>query len=184
MARIGIVGGGPAGLSAGLFLAKNGQEAVVYDTDDTAMHYAHLFNYLGIESMDGDAYVEAAREQAADHGVDHREAEVTSVRDADDGFVVATDDDESTYDYVVFATGQSRTLAADIGCETTEAGEIDVDRSGRTSVDGAYAAGWATRKQQIQTVISAGDGAAAALDVLSTEVEPGFHDFDTPSDAE
>ncbi|MFB6126325.1 MAG: FAD-dependent oxidoreductase [Halolamina sp.] len=184
MARIGVVGGGPAGLSAGLFLAKNGQEAVVYDTDDTAMQYAHLFNYLGIESMDGEAYVETAREQAADFGVERREAEVTSVQTAGNGFTVATDDDEAMYDYVVFATGQSRTLAADLGCETTDSGEIDVDRDGRTSVDGAYAAGWATRKQQIQAVISAGDGAAAALDILSAEVEEGFHDFDTPSDAE
>ena len=33
-----VVGDGPGGLSAALFLARNGQEAVVYGDDKTAMH--------------------------------------------------------------------------------------------------------------------------------------------------
>lgn len=183
MARVGIVGGGPAGLSAGLLLAKNDQTAIVYDGDETAMHYAHLFNYLGIESLDGSEFVETAQAQAVAYGVDHREAEVTAVESDGDEFLVETGEETDTVDYLILATGQSRTLADDLGCEMTDDGEIDVDRNGRTSVDGAYAAGWATRKQKIQAIISAGDGAAAALDVLSAEVEPGFHDFDTPEDA-
>ena len=35
-----------------------------------------------------------------------------------------------------------------------------------------------------EPVISAGDGAAAALNVLSKEEGENFHDFDTPADAD
>jgi len=58
-----VIGGGPAGLSAALFTAKNGLDTVVFDTDGTWMHKAHLFNYLGIDSVDGSAFVHDAREQ-------------------------------------------------------------------------------------------------------------------------
>ena len=54
----------------------------------------------------------------------------------------------------------------------------DVDRNGRTNVDGCYAVGWATRSQKIQAIISAGDGAAAALDILSDIAGEPVHDFD------
>ena len=73
---VAVVGGGPAGLSAGLFTAKNDLDTVVFDTDKTWMHKAHLYNYLGIRSMDGDVFMDRAREHAsADHGAELAEAE-------------------------------------------------------------------------------------------------------------
>ncbi len=52
------------------------------------------------------------------------------------------------------------------------------DRSGRTSVDGLYVVGWSTRLKKIQAIISAGDGACAALDILSARAGEDMHDFD------
>jgi hypothetical protein len=40
------------------------------------------------------------------------------------------------------------------------------------------------RVEEWQAVISAGDGAAAALNILSKEKGENFHDFDTPATAE
>jgi len=51
-----------------------------------------------------------------------------------------------------------------------------------TSVDGVYATGAMVRAEEWQAIISAGDGAAAALNVLSAEKGEHFHDFDTPAD--
>jgi thioredoxin reductase len=48
-----VVRGGPAGLSAALVTAKNGRDTVVFDDDGIWMHKAHLFDYLGIGSLDG-----------------------------------------------------------------------------------------------------------------------------------
>jgi len=42
MVTVAIVGGGPAGLSAGLFAGKNGLDTMLFDTDKTWMHKAHF----------------------------------------------------------------------------------------------------------------------------------------------
>ena len=149
------------------------------------MHNAHLFNYLGIDSKDGSAFVADAREQVDEFGVDRRQGEsVTAVERSDDGFTVATEDDEYYAAYVVFATGTDRDLAADLGCEIGDDETVTVDIDMETSVADAYATGATARDQKWQAIISAGDGAAAALDILSKEKGEHFHDFDTPADAE
>jgi thioredoxin reductase (NADPH) len=183
MTDVLVIGGGPAGLSTALFTAKNGLETAVFDTDDTWMHKAHLFNYPGIGSVDGSNFMATLRKQVDDFGVDrHQGTTVSSVSSANGGFVVETDDDEHTGDYVVLATGASRDLAEDLGCAFAD-DVVDVDLSMETSVDDAYATGAMVRAEEWQAVISAGDGAAAALNILSKEKGEHFHDFDVPDDA-
>jgi thioredoxin reductase (NADPH) len=184
MANAAIVGGGPAGLSAALFLQKNGVDATVFDTDGTWMHKAHLFNYPGVGSQDGSAYMETLRTQVDSFGVErHQGTEVTGV-DADGGFTVTTDDGDHDADYLVLATGANRDLAEDLGCDFTDEDVVDVDVDMETSVEDAYATGAMVRAEEWQAVISAGDGAAAALNILTKEKGENFHDFDTPGDAD
>ena len=183
MPTVAIVGGGPAGLSAGLFTAKNGLETVVFDTDETWMHKAHLFNYLGVRSIGGDEFMTIARGQASDRGVDLREdEEVTAVEETGEGFTVTTEAGEYDAEYVVFATGTDTELPESLGCEVDDDGLVEVDLSMQTSVEDAYATGAMIRNQEWQAVISAGDGGAAALDILSGEKGEHYHDFDTPAD--
>ena len=185
MTDVLVVGGGPAGLSAALFTAKNGLDTAVFDTDSTWMHKAHLFNYPGIGSADGSNYMATLRDQVDDFGVErHQGTEVTGVT-ADGGeFVVETDESSHTADYVVLATGANRDLAADLGCSFTDEDVVDVDVTMETSVENAYATGAMVRVEEWQAVISAGDGAAAALNILSKEKGEHYHDFDVPADAE
>ena len=68
MADVLVIGGGPAGLSTALFTAKNALETTVFDTDETWMHKAHLFNYPGIGSIDGTNYMATLRDQVDDFG--------------------------------------------------------------------------------------------------------------------
>ena len=183
MTDVLVVGGGPAGLSAALFTEKNGLDTTVYDTDETWMHKAHLFNYLGIDSMDGSEFMAVSREQVEGFGVDIHEAEVTGVSHDDGVFTVTTDDGEATAPYLVLATGADRSLAEELGC-AYDGDVVDVNVSMETSVDDAYATGAMVRDQEWQAIISAGDGGAAALDILSEEEGEHFHDFDVPADAE
>ncbi|MFB6183869.1 MAG: FAD-dependent oxidoreductase [Haloarculaceae archaeon] len=179
-----VVGGGPAGLSAALFAQKNGLETTLFDADDTWLHHAHLFNYLGVGSQDGTAFLETARKQADSFGVDRRQGtEVTDVESTDDGFRVTTEDGEHEGEYLVLATGSNRDLAESLGCAFTDDEVVDVDVTMETSVTDAYATGAMVRAEEWQAVISAGDGAAAALNVLSKEKGEHYHDFDTPDDA-
>ncbi|AFK19511.1 FAD-binding protein [Haloferax mediterranei ATCC 33500] len=183
MAHVIVVGGGAAGLSAALFTAKNGLDVDVFDTDETWLHKAHLFNYLGIESKDGTEFVEDAREQVEGFGAELHEAEVTAVEQSGNGFVVTADGSDYEADYVVLATGANRDLAEALGCDFTDEGTVDVDVTMETSMEDVYATGAMVRAEEWQAIISAGDGAAAALNVLTKEKGEHFHDFDTPADA-
>jgi thioredoxin reductase (NADPH) len=183
MVDVLVVGGGPAGLSAALFAGKNGLETAVVDTDDTWMHSAHLFNYPGIGSVDGSVFLDTLRDQVEDFGVDRRQGTaVTAVEANGDGFTAATADGDIEADYLVLATGADRDLAESLGCAFSD-DVVDVDVTMETSVDDAYATGGMVRAEEWQAVISAGDGAAAALNILTKERGEHFHDFDTPDTA-
>jgi thioredoxin reductase (NADPH) len=58
-----VIGDGPGGLSAALFLAKSGLEVSVYGQDKTAMHWALLKNYLGLPEVHGSEFQKVARKQ-------------------------------------------------------------------------------------------------------------------------
>ena len=178
-----VVGGGPAGLSAALFAQKNGLETICLDTDETWIHKAHLFNYLGIGSVDGSAFVETARSQVDSFGAERVETEVTDVNETNGDFVAETAGGSYTGRYVVLATGASRDLAESLGC-AFDGDVVDVGVTMETSVEDAYATGAMVRAEEWQAIIAAGDGAAAALNVLSKEKGEHFHDFDVPADAD
>ena len=182
MADVAIVGGGPAGLSAALFIQKNGLDATVFDTDKTWMHKAHLFNYPGIGSQDGTAFIETLRTQVDSFGVTREQVAVEDVAKTDDGFTVSTEDGDHEASYLVLATGANRDLAESLECEF-DGDIVAVGVTMETSVSDAYATGAMVRVDEWQAVISAGDGAAAALNILSKEKGENFHDFDVPATA-
>jgi thioredoxin reductase (NADPH) len=178
---VAIIGDGPAGLSAALFLARADHRTVVFGTDDTAMHHALLHNYLGIEEQLGSDFQQVARRQATSAGAELRDLEVTGIARTDDGrFSVRSDEDELTADYVVLAGGKkAQRLAAGLGVTVTD-GRVPVDTEHRTDLDRVYAVGRLVRPDRSQAIISAGAGATVALDILSREAGEDVHDWDSP----
>lgn len=180
MAHAIIIGDGPAGLSAALFLAKNGVRTTIFGQGKTNMNHALLHNYLGIRDMLGTDFMILARHQVAHFGAHLKMKAVTEIEQAEGGFQVKTDDGEAhPADFVILAEGKAAKLATALGLEKNDAG-IVVDRDGRTAIPGLYVVGRATRRTRSQAIISAGEGASAALDILSQVHGKEFNDFDEP----
>ena len=173
-----VVGDGPGGVSAARCLAKNEMSVTVFGKDETLMHKAMLYNYLGIPKLTGPEFQQIAREQVRSVGGAIEDLEVDSVEKGDGGFTVRTAEGrEYQSQYLILASGPANPLAESLGIAKAADG-LAADRNGRTSVDGLYVIGWSTRLKKIQAIISAGDGACAALDILSAKAGEDIHDFD------
>lgn len=179
MTRVGIVGDGPGGLSAALFLAKGGHDVTVFGTDKTAMNYAYLYNYLGIPEISGTNFQTVAKRQVASFGAELVEQEVTSITTGE-GFSITTDEGSHQADYLILTEGKSPALALSLGVETDDDEAIVVDQDNRSSVDKVYVVGRSVRPKRSQAIISAGAGAVAALDIMSREEGKDIQDWDSP----
>jgi thioredoxin reductase (NADPH) len=180
-----VIGDGPGGLSAALFLAKNGLKVALFGQDKTAMHFALLRNYLGIPEILGSDFQAIARRQATGAGATLRDARIESVSRDGDGYRATTDSGESvTAKYLILSEGKSPRLAKQVGLEFDEVRGIAADRNGKSKVDGVYVVGRSARPGRSQAIISAGDGAAAAIDILSRERGEDFTDWDEPPAAD
>lgn len=177
MASVIIVGDGPGGLSAALFLAKNGHATMVFGVDNTAMNYAYLHNYLGITGIAGHEFQKRAKDQVRSFGAIINEAEVTEVS-VDGGITVNTETGEHSADYLILTEGKNPVLASSLGLET-DGDAIVVDRDFKTSLGNVYVVGRSARPERSQAIISAGAGAIAALDIMATEAGKNVQDWDT-----
>src|SRR6266851_2501760 len=147
MYDVAIVGGGPAGASAATFTARAGLQTVLID---------------------------AGKLQAAHAGAEVVHGKVVDLqRQGENGFAVRTEDGTS-YEakQVILTLGASPELAKQAGINTKAGTEprikeiVDVDAQGRTSMPGVWAAG-TTAGVSVHTIITAGDGARVAVNLIS-----------------
>jgi thioredoxin reductase len=176
-----VIGDGPGGLSAALFLAKNKLDVVVFGQDKTAMNYALLRNYLGIPEILGTEFQRIARRQVAELGARLRGDAVETIVASAEGFTVTLEGGErQSARYLVLSEGKGPRLAKQLGLAFDENHGITTDRNARSSVEGVYIVGRSARPGRSQAIISAGDGAAAAIDILSRINGENFVDWDEP----
>ncbi|MEC8025591.1 MAG: FAD-dependent oxidoreductase [Myxococcota bacterium] len=181
MVDVIIVGDGPGGLSAALLLAKNDAEVVLFGQDRTAMHAAMLHNYLGVEALPGSDFQKMARSQVQKQGALIRDEQVKSIERSEGQFAVTVKAGDVLHArYVVLSEGKSTNLAKRLGVDFQDNGAIVTDIHGLTSQAGVYAVGRSRRPGRSQAIISAGDGAAVAIDILSRERGEDFCDWDVP----
>jgi thioredoxin reductase len=180
-----VIGDGPGGLSAALFLAKNKLDVVVFGRDQSAMNYALLRNYLGLHEMSGTQFQAIAKKQVTDFGARMRDEQVEKVAAAGDGrWVVSSENgDRLTSRYLILSEGKSPKLARQLGLAFDDQHGIPSDKNGKTTLDTVYVVGRSARPGRSQAIISAGDGAAAAIDILSREKKESFVDWDSPPKA-
>ncbi|MFW6152853.1 MAG: FAD-binding protein [Halobacteriota archaeon] len=182
---VAIVGGGVAGRSAGIFTARHGLETAILDAGSSLLRRnAHLENYPGFPAgINARRLLDMMLDQAQRAGCSYLEAEVAEVAPTDDGFAIEASDDRTwTARYVIAATKNAVGYLEGIdGVEIIDRGKrfVDVDRRGRTGVEGLYAAGRLALEPH-QTVISAGHGAKVGFTVLEDDGAPFYQDWVAP----
>jgi len=102
-----IVGGGPAGLTAAIYLARYRRKVLVIDAGRSrAAWIPTSHNYPGFEDgIAGKALLRKLREQALEYGAELREGEVTALQKASDGFTATADGKTIAARRVLMATG-------------------------------------------------------------------------------
>src|SRR5690606_27938282 len=147
MYDVAVVGGGVAGGSAAIFLAKAGLKTLVLDNDKGQTRRAWLENHYGFpDGIGGPDLVDAGQKQAKRLGADWQIDQVTAVERQDEGFLIKTENGEYQAKQVILATGAAMGLAEGLGLEFTDGREkryprvVKVDIDGRTSQPGIWAA--------------------------------------------
>ncbi|MFC6837974.1 NAD(P)/FAD-dependent oxidoreductase [Halomarina ordinaria] len=180
---VAVVGGGPAGCSAGVFTARYGLDTVIFDRGRSSIQRcAYLENYLGFPAgIDIETLYELMHDHAEEAGCEIVPDLVESVDRADDGdgFVVEPQEgDAVTARRVVAATRYDGEYMRGLDDESAmfEAYEYDgethetfdgeyADHDGTTPVDGLYVASPSTEADR-QAIMAAGRGARVGLRVV------------------
>ncbi|HEU4963881.1 MAG TPA: FAD-dependent oxidoreductase [Bacilli bacterium] len=167
-----IVGAGPAGGSAAIFAARAGKKTLVVDNGASMTKRAWMDNHYGIDGISGPDLLEVGRKQATKSGAEIKEGKVTIIAKTDNGFRVETEGEQFEAKHVILATGVLVDLAEQVGLKTKDGTEpriktvLDVDAAGKTNIDGIWAAGTCAGVS-VHTIVTSGDGAKVAINVIS-----------------
>ena len=103
-----VIGGGPAGLTAGLYLARACYRVLILEQEKFGGQItitAEVVNYPGAAPMSGEALTAEMRRQAENFGAEFLLAEATELKQEDGFFVVRTPKGDFRAHGVILATG-------------------------------------------------------------------------------
>jgi thioredoxin reductase len=184
---VAIVGGGPAGCSAGVFCSRAGLDTVVVSNGrSTLQKCAFVENYLGFPAgIEPGSLLELVKRHAQEAGCTIVEDSVASAAVAEDGFVLTLDQVSITADRLLAASWSDTDYLEVLGVETVPesgCGSVSVvptDDCGETNVEGVYAAGRVTDTHH-QAIVNAGDGARVALEIIKRVDSDFYNDWVAP----
>ncbi len=109
MRKCVIIGAGPAGMNAALYLKRAGIEPIIIEKDvpgGEMLKTDKIENYLGFESISGGELALKMSKQLKDLGVNIIRDKVIKVS-YDDKFIVECEKEQYVSDYVIVATGRT-----------------------------------------------------------------------------
>ncbi|WP_435153251.1 FAD-binding protein [Haladaptatus sp. DFWS20] len=181
-----IVGGGVAGLSAGVFTARADLDTLVVNDGVSILHRnAILENFPGFPAgIDSRLFCLMLEEQAERAGCARLDAKVSDVSHADDGdgFAVETPDETVHAERVIAASWFDSSYLDGLDLDFEESGSkqyVSVDETGQTGVEGLYAAG-RLAEQYHQAIVSAGHGSQVGITVVHDAAPEFYHDWVAP----
>lgn len=179
---VAVVGGGVAGLSAALFLARAKISVAAFDQAESSLYrVSRVNNYLGFpQGVAGAELIEQGRRQAAQFGAAIFNVNVLGVERDGGGFRIKADSMNTTAEYLILASNKRTDIARALGLELGGFGGkfVSVDANGQTAIERCYAIGRITGMPS-QAIVSAGDGARVAIAIIQ-RIRGGYYvDHDT-----
>jgi thioredoxin reductase len=179
-----VVGSGVAGLTAAVYLARAGLDALVVDAGRSKLaRNAHLENVPGFPAgVNARLFLDLLESQAGRAGAVFADDRVTAVERDGDGFVVTGETGEYRVDRVIAASWSDCSYLDGLDATVEDRGSkrfVTVDDGGRTGVDGLCAAGRLAGTLH-QAVVAAGHGAEVAVALLCDADVPFYNDWVAP----
>ncbi len=188
MKTVIVVGGGLAGLQAGVFTAKAGEETLVLDSDESLVYNtSNIQNLIGHDSVGGHELINQGKDKLEQFGGEIKEEEVEKVERTEEGFKVTTEEDEYESEYVVLASAGNHEPFEPLDLEFEEGVEgpymmdehVKTDDENRAKgTEKVFVAGL-TNTWEYQVSVALGDGAKAAINLLSDKYGEPYEDHDT-----
>ncbi len=184
--KIIIIGGGLAGLQAGILTSKAREDTLVFDTAESLVNNtSNIQNLIGFDSVSGKELLASGKEKIEDFGGDIKEEKVESIEKAENIFKVTTENDTYKSEYIVLASAGSIEYLEDLDIELEDGVEgpymmekhVKTDEANKAA-DKIYAAGL-INSWEYQTSTCIGDGSKAAINLLSEITGEPYVDHDT-----
>lgn len=108
MYDIGIIGGGPAGMTAALYAARAGKHVVLFEGESLGgqiLPTRKIENYPALTEADGYTFADALTRQITALGVEIRYARAEGLDKTDGGFIIRTEKEVLPCRAVILATG-------------------------------------------------------------------------------
>jgi thioredoxin reductase (NADPH) len=171
---VAIVGGGPAGASAAIFTARAGLRTALVDADQSITRRALIKNHLGLpDAITGPELVDRGKQHATACGAELITTKATELRAGAGGLMLHGESGRDVEArHVILCLGANPELARLAGARIVAGTEprikeiVAVDAQGQSSIPGVWAAGTCAGTS-VHTIITAGDGARVAINVIS-----------------
>ncbi|WEL23459.1 FAD-dependent oxidoreductase [Candidatus Nanohalovita haloferacivicina] len=185
MRTVIVIGGGVAGLQAGSFTAKAGEDTLVLDTGESlVLNTSNIQNMITHDSISGKEVLKRGKDKLEEFDGEFKEEKVEKVERIDEGLKVTTSKDEYKTEYVIVASAGIHDFLEDLDLDYVEGRDdpylmdehIDTDEDNKAA-DRVYAAGLA-RYWVHQTSFAIGDGTKAATNLISEINGEPYQDHD------
>jgi len=179
-----VIGGGLAGLQAGVFTAKAGEETLLFDSGESlVLNTSNIQNLVGHDSVAGQELLTSGKQKIEEFGGEIKDEKVEKLEKTDSGLKITTSEDVYEAEYVVIASaGDLEFIELNLEFEEGAEGPYMMDQhivtdDSNKAAENVYAAGLANT-WEYQSSVAIGDGAKAAVNLLSDKYGEPYEDHD------